>query len=258
MNINFNPNQTENFALQDQEAGNKLSLFFLIKSFNKIVNGGEQCNCLFVAKKVLNIAYPIIALINLLILPFIAAYNCFKASPELKNETANDVVGDSQNLLLIFGDPLENDARARPARKNLDASKKENLVDGNTREKLAGDAPIKDEGSLGDVKNASEKENLVGGNAGENLIGGAPVKDEEAYDVLVEPPLLAQIKSESFPASLDAAGQIELLKEEAKKAPAPPARRNLNASTSSSKLEARNEAPADFLADHLFEFFSGQ
>ncbi len=64
----------------DKETDSKLSLFFLIKSFNESVNSCERCNCLSLAKKVLNIALPIVALVNLLILPFIVAYNCCCAS----------------------------------------------------------------------------------------------------------------------------------------------------------------------------------
>lgn len=53
--------------------------FFLIKSFNEAVNGGENADFLSIAKKVLNVAFPIIALVNLLMVPFIMAYNCFFA-----------------------------------------------------------------------------------------------------------------------------------------------------------------------------------
>jgi hypothetical protein len=74
--IGVNSNAAFNSPIQE----NKPALFFLIHSFNEAVNGGEQSGCLSVAKKILNIAFPIIVAVNLLLLPFIMAYNCFFAS----------------------------------------------------------------------------------------------------------------------------------------------------------------------------------
>ncbi|HEX2583163.1 MAG TPA: hypothetical protein VHL30_03510, partial [Chlamydiales bacterium] len=73
--IGVNSNAAFNSPIQE----NKPALFFLIHSFNEAVNGGEQSGCLSVAKKILNIAFPIIVAVNLLLLPFIMAYNCFFA-----------------------------------------------------------------------------------------------------------------------------------------------------------------------------------
>jgi len=57
-----------------------VSLFFPITSFHEAVNGGDSWDCISVAKLVLNVAYPLIVAVNLLMLPFIAAYNCCFAS----------------------------------------------------------------------------------------------------------------------------------------------------------------------------------
>ncbi len=83
-----------------------VSLFFPVKSFYEYVNGGEQSGCLSVVKKALNVALPIIGLVNLLMLPFIAAYNCFFTSNLQTNPENNsaDAVLNPTDLPILFGD----------------------------------------------------------------------------------------------------------------------------------------------------------
>jgi hypothetical protein len=62
--------------------------FFLVKSFNEAVNGGESSDFLSLAKKVLNVAFPIIALVNLFMIPGIMIYNRFFAKYDQETAVA--------------------------------------------------------------------------------------------------------------------------------------------------------------------------
>ncbi len=68
------------------QTNNKISLIFLINGFNEKINGdSDSCFCISLAKKVLNIAFLIIVPLNILLMPFIFAYNCcLPASPKIK------------------------------------------------------------------------------------------------------------------------------------------------------------------------------
>jgi hypothetical protein len=54
----------------------KYSLFAPIKAFNRAINKDCECGILSIAKKVLNIAFLLIVPLNILLIPFIALYNC--------------------------------------------------------------------------------------------------------------------------------------------------------------------------------------
>jgi len=61
------------------------SLFYPITTFHKAVNGDcPDCGWLSLAKRVLNIAFPLIIALNFVMLPFIAIWNCCQSSEEQK------------------------------------------------------------------------------------------------------------------------------------------------------------------------------